>query len=359
MNLRNNPVPAVDADWASPTHVHIAFLLLATLLGTYLCYLLALPFLPSLVWAIGLAVLAAPYQNWLETKVGHPGLSSLICTCLLGLLVVIPITFAIQQLALQASSGAMLMEAKIESGEWRQIFSSQPKVASLMERFGMQMDLPGISKSLATTISSTTMSLLKGSIYQLIDFGLTFYFLFFLLRDRALAKETLCKFSPLTIPQMAMMVQRVRETIGATVYGSFVVAAVQGVVLGSTFWILGLPAPFLWGVIMAFLALAPIAGAILVWGPAAAFLAIDGSWGKAILLIVSGVFVIIVIDNLLRPVLVGKQLQVHTVPVFISVVGGMLVFGPSGILLGPIVLTVTQVLLELNSQKSKLVFGGA
>lgn len=253
MSSRNNPIPAVDSDWASPSNVHIAFLLLATLLGTYLCYLLALPFLPSLVWAIGLAVLAAPYQNWLETKVGHPGISSFICTSLLGLLVVIPVTFAIQQLALQASTGAMLMEAKMESGEWRQLFSSQPKLASLMEQLGMQMDLPGISKTLATSISSTTMSLLKGSVYQILDFGLTFYFLFFLLRDRALAKETLCKFSPLTIPQMAMLVQRVNETICATVYGSFVVAAVQGVALGATFWSLGLPAPFLWGVIMAFL----------------------------------------------------------------------------------------------------------
>ena len=355
----NNPIPSADADWASPSHVHIAFLLFATLLGTYLCYLLALPFLPSLVWAIGLAVLAAPYQNWLETKVGHPGISSLICTCLLGLLVVIPVTFAIQQLAQQASNGAMLMEAKIESGEWRQFFSSQPKVASQMERLGMQLDLPGISKTLATSMSSATMSLLKGSVYQMIDFGLTFYFLFFLLRDRALAKETLCKFSPLTIPQMAMLVRRVNETICATVYGSFVVAAVQGVALGATFWSLGLPAPFLWGVIMAFLALAPIAGAILVWGPAAAFLAMEGSWGKAALLVASGIFVIVAIDNLLRPALVGKRLQIHTVPVFISVVGGMLIFGPSGLLLGPIVLTVTQVLLELNNQKSKMVFGGA
>ena len=111
--------------------------------------------------------------------------------------------------------------------------------------------------------------------------------------------------------------------------------------------------------IMAFLALAPIAGAILVWGPAAAFLAMEGSWGKAALLVASGIFVIVAIDNLLRPALVGKRLQIHTVPVFISVVGGMLIFGPSGLLLGPIVLTVTQVLLELNNQKSKMVFGGA
>jgi len=320
--------------------------------------LFVLPFLPSLVWAIGLAVLAAPCQKWLETKIGHSGISALVCTFLIGLLVVIPVSFAIRQLAIQASSGAVLMEAKIQSGDWRQIFSSQPKLASFAEEFGSRLDLPGISRTLATSMSGATMSILKGSVYQLIDFCMTFYLLFFMLRDRQLAIKTLCNFSPMTVSQMTTMVQRVNETICATVYGSFVVAAIQGAILGATFWILGLPAPFLWGVIMACLALAPLAGAIVVWGPAAAFLALDGSWGKATLLVVSGVFVIVVIDNLLRPVLVGKQLQIHTVAVFISVVGGMLLFGPSGILLGPIVLTVTQVLLELSRGKSKVVLDG-
>jgi len=352
MNMHDNEGRKADADWASPSHVHIAFLLFSTLLGTYLCYLITLPFLPSLVWAVGLAVLASPYQKWLEARTGNPGLSALVCTSLFCIVVVIPISFALQQLAVQVSSGATLMAAKIESGEWRQFFSSHPQLAFVFERFATQLDLPGIAKSLATPMSGATMSILSGSLYQLIDFCLTFYLLFFLLRDRSLALKTLCNFSPLTAPQMSMMVRRVSATINATVYGSFVVAAVQGVALGLTFWFLGLPAPFLWGLIMACLALAPVAGAFVVWGPAAVFLMLDGSWGKAILLVGSGVFVIVVIDNLLRPVLVGQMLQMHTVPVFISVVGGMLLFGPSGILLGPIVLTITQVLLELNHQKT-------
>jgi predicted PurR-regulated permease PerM len=104
---------------------------------------------------------------------------------------------------------------------------------------------------------------------------------------------------------------------------------------------------------MACLALAPVAGAVLVWGPAVVFLVLEGHWGKAFVLVTLGVLAIVIVDNLLRPVLVGKQLQTHTVLVFISVVGGMMLYGPSGTLLGPIVLTVTQVLLE-SSRKNQV-----
>jgi predicted PurR-regulated permease PerM len=339
-------------DWASPSHMHFAFFMLSLLLGIYLCYLIALPFLPSLAWAIGLSVLAAPLQKWLETKLRHPSLCSLACTLILSLVVVVPTSFAIQQLIVQAANGAKLMEAKIQSGEWRQVFSSQPQIASALEWLESQVDLPGIAKMFASSMSEATLSILRGSFYQLIDFGLTFYLLFFLLRDRDLALKTLCRFSPLTEGQMSRVYQRVHDTICATVYGSFVVSVVQGAALGITFWGLELPAPVLWGMIMAGLALAPVAGAFLVWGPAAVFLVVDGHWVKAILLVAAGVFVIVIVDNMLRPILVGKRLQTHTVLVFISVVGGMLLFGPSGILLGPIVLMITQVLLELHHEKS-------
>lgn len=339
---------AGDSDWASPRHIHTAFFLSATLLGSYLCYLIALPFVPAVTWAIALAVLAVPLQEWLESKYRHPGLCALGTTCLLGLVVVVPTSLAIQQLVSQAADGAVLLVEKLESGEWRQDFSSHPKLASVMEQLEQRLDLSGAAKLLSEAISGITMSILKNSVYQLIDLCLTFYLLFFLLRDRNLILSGLCRFSPLTTPQMTVLYGRVKDTIDATFYGSVIVAGLQGAILGGTFWFLDLPAPLLWGLVMAGLALAPVAGAVLVWGPAAGFLILEGSWGKATVLIILGVLAIVVVDNLLRPLLVGKQLQMHTALVFISVVGGMIVYGPSGVLLGPIVLTVTQVLLETS-----------
>lgn len=349
MNPSDNESARGDLDWASPKNIRTAFFLLSTLLGTYLCYRIALPFLPSLTWAIGLAVLATPCQKWLETKTGYPGLCSLMCTSLLAIVVVIPSSLAIQQLLIQASSGAALVEEKIQSGEWRQVFSPYGELPKVMQRLETVLDLPAIAKMVASSMSGAAMLLIRDSVYQFIDFGLTFYILFFLLRDRVHVLETMNKFLPLSGPQRQTMYQRVNDTINATVYGSFVVSAVQGTLLGLVFWFLDLPAPFLWGVIMACLALAPLVGAMIVWGPAAIFLALGGDWGKGVVLVIAGLLVIVVVDNLLRPALVGKRLHTHTALVFISVVGGMLFFGPSGVLIGPIVLTVTQVLLELNT----------
>ena len=113
------------------------------------------------------------------------------------------------------------------------------------------------------------------------------------------------------------------------------------------FWWLGLPAPLLWGVVMALLAVVPVLGAFVVWIPAALFLAMEGSWGKALILTVWGAVVVGTIDNLLRPFLVGKRLKLHTILAFISVVGGLILFGPAGLILGPVALTVTTVLLEI------------
>jgi predicted PurR-regulated permease PerM len=140
---------------------------------------------------------------------------------------------------------------------------------------------------------------------------------------------------------------RVEDTVFATVYGTLAVSAVQGLLGGLMFWWLGLPAPLLWGLVMAILAVVPVLGAFIVWVPAALFLVVEGSWGKALILTIWGVVVVGGIDNLLLPYLVGNRLKLHTILAFISVVGGLILFGASGLILGPVVLTITQVLLEI------------
>src|SRR6185503_5891450 len=110
---------------------------------------------------------------------------------------------------------------------------------------------------------------------------------------------------------------------------------------------LGLSAPLLWGVVMSLLAVVPVLGAFVVWIPAAIFLALEGSWGKALILTIWGAIVVGGIDNVLRPILVGNRLKLHTILAFISVVGGLVLFGSAGLNLGPVLLTITIVLLEV------------
>ena len=140
---------------------------------------------------------------------------------------------------------------------------------------------------------------------------------------------------------------RVTDAIVATVYGTLAVAAVQGCLGGLMFWWLGLPAPLLWGMVMGLLAVVPVLGAFVVWIPAAIFLVLEGSWGRALILAGWGGIVVGGIDNVLYPILVGNRLQMHSVLAFISVGGGLMLFGPSGLILGPVALTITTGLLEI------------
>ncbi|HYG34165.1 MAG TPA: AI-2E family transporter, partial [Clostridia bacterium] len=140
---------------------------------------------------------------------------------------------------------------------------------------------------------------------------------------------------------------RLRDTVHASIFGTLVVATVQGTLGGLMFWWLGLPAPLLWGFAMGLLSVIPVLGAFVIWIPAAIVLAAQDHWTKAIILTVWGTVVIGLIDNLLYPVLVGKRLRLHTVPVFIGIIGGLMLFGASGLVIGPVLLALTDAVLNI------------
>jgi predicted PurR-regulated permease PerM len=167
---------------------------------------------------------------------------------------------------------------------------------------------------------------------------------------------------PLTHEEIDAMFARVADAVQATVHGSLLVAMIQGAMGGLMFWLLGLPAPVVWGVIMALLAVVPTLGTFVVWLPAAVFLALEGSWEKALVLVGWGALAIGLIDNLLYPFLVGHKLQLHPLAVFFAIVGGLFVFGASGLILGPVVLAVTDAVLDVwrgRTSGGRAVDGGA
>ena len=349
MNEREtNPTGApVVGEWDSRGHVRTLVLMGATAVGIYVCYRLALPFLAAFAWALALAVLSGPFHRWLASKTKHPNLAAAVSVLVVGLVVVVPAAFVGQQLIQEAAKGAELIKTKVESGEWRRAFEAQPRLAPLAGWIEQHVDVTGTTKTLANWLTTTGAYFVKGSVVQLIGLLLTFYLLFFFLRDRRAALQLLRSLSPLSEAEIDQVLGRVDDTIYATVYGTLAVSAVQGLLGGLMFWWLGLPAPLLWGVVMALLAVVPVLGAFVVWIPAALFLAIEGNWGKALILTIWGAAVVGTIDNLLRPILVGKRLKLHTILAFISVVGGLILFGPAGLILGPVTLTVTTELLGL------------
>jgi predicted PurR-regulated permease PerM len=336
-----------SSDWGSRRQIRVLALTAATAVGLYLCYLMALPFLPALTWALTLAILFMPVQRWLESMVKHPNLAASLAVLGIGLIVVVPATIMGQRLIAEAVTGADTIRTKVESGEWQRVLDGYPRVAPIAQRIERQIDLPGIISSIAAWLTNAIASFVKGSVMQAIDVLLTFYLLFYFLRDRHVVLVSLRSLVPLSEAATNRIFSRVGDTIHATIYGTLAVAAVQGTLGGLMFWWLGLPAPVLWGVVMGVLAVVPVLGAFIVWIPAAIFLALTGSWGKALILAVWGGVVVGGIDNVLYPVLVGNRLKLHTIPAFMAIVGGLMVFGSSGLILGPVTLTVTVLLLEV------------
>jgi predicted PurR-regulated permease PerM len=326
----------------------------ATIAGLFVCALLVAPFVGALTWAVALALLFAPLQARIEAGLTHRSIAAFVTVLIVAIVVALPLTFVMERLIAEAAAGAESIRARFVSGDVERMVEFHPVIAPIAKWIEEQIGFPTIFGGLATWLSDTGASFARGSVAQAIEVVVTFYLLFYLLRDRQKAAHLLRDWSPLTAAETERLFARVSDTVRATVYGTLAVAVIQGSLGGLMFWLLGLPTPLFWGVVMTLLSVVPVLGAFVIWIPAAVLLALDGSYVKAIVLAAWGAFVVGGIDNLLRPMLVGNRLKLHTVILFVSLVGGVIVFGAPGLILGPLAVSVTILLIEIWRERGKL-----
>jgi predicted PurR-regulated permease PerM len=338
---------SMDSTLGSHRQVHMLLLMAVTVAGLYLCYRLAAPFIPAMAGALALAVLFVPLHRRLEQRLGSGNIAAGTCVLVVAVLVAVPLLLIAGRLLGELGRGAQAVQDVIDSGTWRAVFERNPLLAPVGQWLDRQLDLRAVVAPAISWLTSAGASVLQGSVLQAIGAVLVFYLLFYMLRDRAAALQALRSLSPLSEADMSRLFSEVSDTVHATVYGTLVVAAIQGTLGGLMFWWLDLPEPLLWGVVRGALAVVPVLGAFVIWVPVAIFLALEGHVGHALLLAVWGAVVVGGIDNLLYPMLVGQRLKMHTIVAFVSIVGGLIVFGPSGLILGPVVFTVTRLLLEV------------
>lgn len=344
MNTRND---TSASEYTKRNTIHLLLLITLSIIATLGCVLMSAPFLPALTWALTLAILFAPLQRRLEAKLGKVNLAAALCVLLAALIIVIPASFVAEQLISEASSSAQHLHSLFVSGHWRDSVNAHPLIAPAAHWLERQFDVANLMDSASAWLTQAAAGLVQSSVRELVMLVMTFYLLFYFLRDRHEALAWLSTLSPLAAREMKHMYADVADTVHATLYGTLAVAMVQGTLGGLMFWWLGLPAPLLWGIIMALLAVIPVLGAFIIWIPAALFLLLTGKEGQALILILWGAIVVGGIDNLLYPILVGRRLKMHTVLAFISLVGGVMVFGPSGLVLGPVIFAVTRQLLQV------------
>lgn len=315
-------------------------------------------FLLPVFWASVLAVLFTPTFRKLTVRFGgRSSVASFVTLIGVVVVVVVPIVFIGVAVTGEAvgvygdvAAGRIDLTAPVESVE-----EFLPQLSTRARELGVDLDRlrEGIS-SAALTVSRTVASQLLSIGQQTVHFALmlavTLYVLFFFLRDGERLVEGLVRALPLGDPRERRLLERFAAITRATVKGTFIVAAVQGTIGGVAFWGLGLGAPLLWGVMMGLLSLLPAVGSALIWAPAAIYLLAIGSWGKAIILVAVGVGGIGMIDNALRPILVGREAGMPDYLILLSTLGGIATFGLSGVVIGPVVaglfLTVWDIFAE-------------
>ncbi|BAN48216.1 AI-2E family transporter [Metapseudomonas resinovorans] len=339
-------------------------LLLVVLVSLAFCWIL-LPFYGAVFWAVVLAVMFSPLQRHLALRLGGRGnLSALIAlgTCLL--VAVLPVLLICMMLVQEGADFYHRLDTgELDIGPYVQQFRS------LLPRFLQQhLDRLGLgdfdvlrdrlvagmlqgSQFLATqafTIGQNTFELVVG-------FFTMIYLLYFLLRDGLDVARNVRLAIPLGEQHKRRLQIKFTRVVRATVKGNILVAIVQGTLGGLVFWAMSIPSPVFWGVIMTFLSLLPLVGAGLVWGPVALFLFLNGQMWQALGLAAFGLLVIGLADNVLRPMLVGKDTRMPDYLVLISTLGGLSLFGLNGFVIGPLIAALFVASWELFNETRKKV----
>ncbi len=306
-----------------------------------------LPFAGAIFWALVLAILFSPInQRCLRRVGGRRNLAAVLTLLVCLLLVILPLTLVTLSLVKEASA----VYQQIQSGEldflayFKQMVAAMPQWLHGMLADMDLLDLSSLQQRVGAgalqgsqQIASRVLGIGQNTLEFLIGFGLMLYVFFFLLRDGPGLVEQVRRALPLEAGHKSYLFEKFTTVVRATVKGNIAVAAVQGALGGLMFAFLGIQGAVLWGVVMALLSLLPAVGAAIVWLPVALYLILTGFLIKGVLLLAFGVLVIGLVDNLLRPILVGKDTEMPDYLVLVSTLGGISLFGLSGFVVGPMI----------------------
>jgi predicted PurR-regulated permease PerM len=306
-----------------------------------------MPYAGAVFWGVVLAILFIPlYRRLLRATGQKPNLSALLTLLSIVVMVIIPVAMISASLVQQAVG----VYDKVSTGHidfglyFRQIIGALPQwLVGLLERFdltsmaSLQQKLTSTASQVSQFAAKYALNFASNTFDFLVSMTIMLYLLFFLLRDGHSLAGRIKTAVPLSREYKQRLFSNFTTVIRATVKGNVLVAIAQGALGGLIFWLLHVQAPMLWAVVMAFLSLLPAVGAAIVWAPVAVYFLVTGSVWQGVVLIAFGVFVIGLVDNFLRPVLVGKDTKMPDYVVLLSTVGGMALFGLNGFVIGPVV----------------------
>ncbi|MCQ4321926.1 AI-2E family transporter [Stutzerimonas stutzeri] len=323
--------------------VFLALLFVVSIAFGWILY----PFYGAVFWAVILAIIFSPLQRRLQRHMGHRRNLTAIITLLVSLIVaVLPVIVITGLLVQEGSSLYQQMESgELDVGQFvGGVKAMLPdSLQQQLQRFGFG-NLDQLRERLASGalqgsqyLATKAFSFGQGTFQFFVSFFVMLYLLFFFIRDGRDLVVKIRRALPLSDNQKRRLFSKFTRVVRATVKGNIVVAVTQGFLGGVIFAILGIPAALLWGVLMAFLSLLPAIGAGLIWAPVAIYFLVQGMVIQSVILTLYGILVIGLVDNFLRPILVGKDTKMPDYLVLISTLGGLALFGLNGFVIGPLI----------------------
>ena len=336
------------------------------LLGVTLAFgWLLTPYFGAILWGLVAAIVFGPVYRWLAARLGgREGLAAALTLLIILALVILPAILLGASL-IQEAAGlyGQLQSGKIDfAAIFAKLARSLPRSVTglaatydLMDAERMRELLrSGLSAGLGS-FATRALTVGQGALAFLADLGVMLYLTYFLLRDGDRLGRRFSESLPLRPHLRDRLIDNFIRVVRATMKGTVLVAVMQGVVGGLIFWFLGIEPALLWGLLMGFFSLVPAVGTGIIWVPVALYLLVTGSVWEGGVLVFCGLFVIGLIDNLLRPILVGKDTKLPDFVVLIATVAGLELFGLSGFIVGPIIaalfIAVWDIITELRGQR--------
>lgn len=333
-----------------------------------LTFWVAKPFINALLASAVVAYVFYPLYSWLNKHIKYKNVCAALVSVLILLLFIGPLFLVVESAAPDATYTYVRAKQKIMSGEFIDVTcpaQNENFLCSFQSRIKVYLQQPDVKYYVSDTISKATgfvMQKIADIVFALplifINLFVTFFAVFYLLRDGKRLVEHVKDLLPIHPKHRDHIFKRLQDTARAVIYGTLVIAVVQGIVGGLGFWVFGVSSPLLWGMAMALCALIPFIGTTIIWIPAGVAMILAGSaegnpasvW-KGIGLLIYGFFIISGIDNVLKPTFIGDRAGVHPVLILVGVMGGLAAFGVAGFVIGPIIMAVFKVFLDIYRQE--------
>ncbi len=343
--------------WAGQSGLARIFLLIILAVAIYLVGRILKPFFPALAWAAILATVFYPLYQWIGRYLHRRELASVLCCFLLTVAIILPVVLLVIAMARESVKAYKTLENTISSGVPAKIAAIHKSSAykTLIEKLGeMGLPEPDIGRAVMRAVRAGsrflvehTALLISGFMNFVLQLFVMLFGLYYLFLHGPAILHELRSLVPLRREYEEQIIQKFTGVVHATFTGSIAVALIQGALGGVGFLIFGLPAPLLWGASMALVSLVPVVGTALIWGPVVIFYLLTGAILKGLLMLLVFGVAVASVDNILKPILIKRGMGIHTLWVFVSIIGGLSVFGFLGLVLGPFLFTILVVLLEI------------